>query len=198
MSVEYAAFLAGLLIFLGLHSVRIVAPAWREAQIARLGEKAWKLSYTAVSLLSFGLLLWGFAKVRYTAPQLFTPEPDLAHALRYAAALLMMPAFWLITAYHLPRSHFKVKLGHPMLLATKTWALAHLLVNHRPADLILFGGFLLWAVADFRSARRRPSPPPPAPSWVQTGLALVLGTAFYGVFAHWIHKAWIGVSPLLH
>ena len=32
----------GLLLFLGAHSVSIVAPPWRDAMVARLGEKPWK------------------------------------------------------------------------------------------------------------------------------------------------------------
>ena len=37
---------------------------------------------------------------------------------------------------------------HPMLTATKAWALAHLLVNGNLADVLLFGSFLAWAVAN--------------------------------------------------
>ena len=32
----------GLLIFLGVHSISIVAPGWRERMLRRLGEKGWK------------------------------------------------------------------------------------------------------------------------------------------------------------
>ena len=35
-----------------------------------------------------------------------------------------------------------------MLLATKVWALAHLLANGSLADVVLFGSFLAWAVAE--------------------------------------------------
>ena len=52
----------GLIVFLGVHSVRIVAPAWRDAQIARLGENGWKGLYSIVSLVGFVLFVWGYAR----------------------------------------------------------------------------------------------------------------------------------------
>ena len=42
-----------------------------------------------------------------------------------------------------------------MLLAVKFWATAHLLANGTLADVLLFGGFLVWAVADRISVKRR-------------------------------------------
>ena len=42
-----------------------------------------------------------------------------------------------------------------MLLSVKVWATAHLLVNGGLHDLLLFGGFLIWAVPDFIRLRRR-------------------------------------------
>ena len=42
--------IAGLAVFLVSHSVGIVAPDWRARQVERLGERPWKLLYSAVSL----------------------------------------------------------------------------------------------------------------------------------------------------
>lgn len=195
MTLDWIAFSLGLALFLGSHSIRIGAETWRTQQIERWGANRWKGLYSLVSLLGFGLLLWGFAGVRHTEVPLLSLPAGMALGLRHLAALLMLPACWLIVAYHLPRSHFKVKLGHPMLLSVKLWALAHLLVNHKPSELLLFGGFLIWSVLDFRAARRRPSAAPGTPSWGQTALAVVGGTVVYAVFALWVHSAWLGVSP---
>jgi uncharacterized membrane protein len=63
----------GLLIFLGLHSTRIVADDARAQAIARFGENGWKGVYSAVSAIGFILIVWGFAKARYDAPQLWAP-----------------------------------------------------------------------------------------------------------------------------
>ena len=48
----------GLLIFFGTHSVRIVANDWRSAQIARIGPIPWKLIYSLLSAIGFGLIVW--------------------------------------------------------------------------------------------------------------------------------------------
>ena len=50
-------FIAGLVIFLGVHSIAIVAPAWRDAQLAQRGEAVWKGLYSVVSILGFALLI---------------------------------------------------------------------------------------------------------------------------------------------
>ena len=103
-------------------------------------------------------------------------------------------AAWLLAATYVPRNHLKAAVKHPMTLAVKTWALAHLLVNHSLPDLLLFGGFLLWSVLLFRSARRRAVTV--APGTVPgTAATLLIGTAAFAGFAFWLHAAWIGVRP---
>ena len=74
---------------------------------------------------------------------------------RHAAALLTLPAFILLAAAYVPRNAIKARLGHPMLLGTKLWAAAHLLANGNVADVLLFGGFLVWATLCFRAAKGR-------------------------------------------
>ena len=76
----------GLALFLGIHLTRAVAPQWREAQIARLGDKAWKGIYTLVSIVGFGLILWGFSRARLEPIVLWAPIPGMNHA---AAALVL-------------------------------------------------------------------------------------------------------------
>jgi len=39
----------GLIVFLGAHSLRIVAGDWRDAQLARLGEMRWKGVFSLAS-----------------------------------------------------------------------------------------------------------------------------------------------------
>ncbi len=52
--------LLGLVLFLGVHSVRIVADDWRGAMRARLGEGPWKGLYSLLSIAGFVLLVWGY------------------------------------------------------------------------------------------------------------------------------------------
>jgi uncharacterized membrane protein len=187
-------FIAGLVIFLGIHSVGIVAPAWREAQIAQRGEKAWKGLYTVISLVGFALLIYGYGLARQAPVLLYTPPT----ALRHIALLLMVPVFPLLFAAYLP-GRIKSAAQHPMLLAVKIWATAHLLANGSLADVLLFGSFLVWAVADRIAAKRRPVPrvvPGAPPSAYNDAIALVGGLALYAAFLMGVHLWLIGVSPL--
>ncbi len=182
----------GLLMFLGAHAVRIVADDWRTRQIARLGEGTWKGAYTVVSLIGFGLIVWGYGQARLEPVPLWTPWAGGRHL----AALLTLVAFVLLAAAYVPGNAIKARLGHPMVLAVKVWALAHLLANHTLADLLLFGSFLVWAVLDFRSARRRTAPAATVPtSALRTALAVLIGLLAWAGFALWAHAAWIGVRP---
>lgn len=186
---------AGLLIFLGLHSVRVFADGWRSRQIARLGDKGWKLSYTVLSLLGFGLIVHGYGQARLAPVILWQPIPGMNHL----AALLTLIAFVLLAAAYVPGNQIKAKLGHPMLLGTKTWALAHLLANNTLADVLLFGGFLVWAVLCFRSSRQRDRAAGlvrAAGSPLKTSLTILVGAAAWAAFAFWGHQALIGMRPL--
>ena len=183
----------GLIIFLGVHSLAIVAPGWRNAQLAQRGEAAWKGVYALVSLLGFLLLVYGYGAARQTPVVLYTPPVYLRHV----ALLLMVPVFPLLFAAYLP-GRIKSAAKHPMLLATKLWATAHLLANGNAADVLLFGGFLVWAVADRISLKRRVQRAVPGarPSAMNDAIALVGGVVVYLVFVLWAHRWLIGVSPL--
>ena len=172
MELAWICFVAGLLIFLGSHSLRLFAPAWRERQRQRLGELAWKGLYSAVSIASFVLLVWGYGQLHLQLAPLFLLPEGMARGLRHLVALLLLPAFWLLLAAYVPRNHLRATLKHPMTLSVKLWALAHLLVNHTVADLLLFGGLLIWAVLLFRHARRRPAAAVSSGTWAGTVIVL--------------------------
>ena len=187
----------GLVLFLGVHSVRIVANDWRSAQIQQRGERAWKLGYTALSLLGFGLMVWGYGQARQS-PQFLWVTPK---GMNHLAALLTLIAFVLLAAAYVPRNALKAKLRHPMVLGVKVWALAHLLSNNSLADLLLFGSFLAWAELSFRAARQRDRAHPPAPLTASTSpsgtaLTVLIGALAWAGFAFWGHAALIGVRPL--
>lgn len=182
----------GLVLFLGVHSVRIFADGWRSRVIAARGENAWKGLYTLLSLAGFALIVWGYGAARQQ-PVVLWATPGWT---RHAAALLTLLAFLLLFAAYVPGNAIKAKLKHPMVLAVKVWAIAHLIANNTLADLLLFGAFLLWAVLDFRSARQRDRAAGTvyAPGRaLPTVIALAVGLAAYAGFAFWAHQAWIGV-----
>jgi uncharacterized membrane protein len=185
----------GLLIFLGAHSVRIFADDWRSAQIARRGAGAWKGLYTLVSLLGFGLIVWGYALASREPVVLWVPQLWARHL----AALLMLFSLILLMAAYVPKNGIKSWVHHPMVLSVKLWAFAHLLANHTLADLLLFGSFLVWAVLDFRSARQRDRAAGtvyPHGTMAGTLGAVVAGVAVWALFAFWAHAWLFGVSPM--
>lgn len=187
--------LPGLALFLGVHSSRIVAEGWRARSIARIGEPAWKGLYSLLAIAGFVLVVMGYGAARASSPQLWSPPLWTYHL----AAALTVPAFVLLASAYLPRNRLRARLGHPMLLGIKLWALAHLVSNGRLVDVVLFGAFLAWAVADFAAARRRDRRDGrrPAPGTLAGDAAAVLvGLALWYGFARWLHPWWIGVAPL--
>jgi uncharacterized membrane protein len=186
--------IVGLVLFLGVHSVAIVAPALRARTIHRLGEGAWKGLYALVSLVGFVLICYGFGLARQAPLVLYSPPIWLRHV----ALILMLPVFPLIIAAYLP-GRIKTAAKHPMLAAVKLWAFAHLLANGLLADVLLFGAFLAWAVVDRISLKRRSTPQllrtaPRGP--LNDVIAVVLGLAIYALLIGWAHVRLFGVSPL--
>ena len=180
----------GLILFLGVHSVSIFAPGFRDRAATRLGEWAWKGLYSVVAVIGLILIVAGYGEARLD-PHFLYSSPDW---LRHLASLLMLIVFPLFLAAYLP-GKIQRAFRHPMLVAVKVWAVAHLLVNGTVADVLLFGGFLAWAVADRISLkRRRPRPAPQLPrtAW-NDAAALVGGLVIYGVFVGWAHPVLIGV-----
>ena len=158
-----------------------------------MGPKAWRGFYSLVSITGFVLILYGFHLARESAIVLYLPPVWMRHI----TFLLMVPVFPLIIAAYLP-GRIKSGMKHPMLAAVKLWALAHLLSNGMLADVVLFGAFLVWAVCDRISLKRRP------PQVIRTAppgrfndvIAVVAGLALYVFFILWAHVRLFGVSPL--
>lgn len=185
--------LLGLAIFFTVHSVSIVNAPWRDRMAERIGEWSWKGLYSLAALVGFVLIVSGYGLARQEPIILYAPPVWLRHA----ALLLLLPVFPLLLAAYLP-GRIQAATKHPMLAATKLWAIAHLLANGMLADVVLFGAFLVWAVADRVSMRRRtqraiPSAPP---SGANDIVAVVIGLALYVAFVLWLHRWLIGVSPI--
>ena len=186
--------LLGLVLFLGLHSVRVFAEPWRTRFIEERGPNAWKGLYSVISLAGFALLVWGYGQARQQPVVLWQPPVWTRHL----AALLTIPAFICLVAAYVPGNSIKARLHHPMVLGVKVWALAHLLATMTLAASLLCGGFLVWAVLSFRAARARDRAAgtvyPPG-RLVPTLVTVVAGLAAWAAFAFWGHGALIGVRP---
>ncbi len=190
-----ALLILGLVLFLGTHSIRIFAEGWRTAMIGRMGALPWKGLIAVLSLVGFVMIVWGFGMARQQPVQLWAPPVGMRHL----AALLTLIAFVFLAAAYVPGNAIKAKLHHPMVLAVKVWALAHLLANGNVAHVVLFGTFLVWAVLNFRAARGRDRAAGtvyPAGKAAATAITVVVGAVAWAGFAFWAHGAWIGVRPI--
>ena len=187
---------AGLVIFLGVHSARIFAEQWRGAQIAKLGLGAYKGIYSVASAVGLVLIAIGYAQARTVPIALWDPPLWTRHL----SALLVLFAFVLLVAAYVPRNRIKAMVGHPMIIGVKIWAAGHLLANGTLADLLLFGGFLAWAVFDFRAARARDrvhGRGASRPTLAGTVATIVVGVGLWAAFAFHLHAWLFGVRPFV-
>jgi uncharacterized membrane protein len=190
-----SVLILGLLIFLGVHSLRIFADGWRSRQIARLGEKPWKGLFALTSIICFVLICWGFGLARQHPVLLYVPPLPL----RQLNALFTLVAFVLFFAARVPDNRIKAKLHHPQLLSVKVWAFGHLLATGMLHDVLLFGAFLVWAIVLFAVSRRRDrmnGTAYPAGSLKGDLITVVMGVVAWLVFALWLHLWLIGVNPM--
>lgn len=184
----------GLVLFFGVHSLRIFADDWRGAQRARLGEGKWRGLYSLASLIGLVLIVWGYGMARMAPVVLWQPPVWTRHL----AGLLILVAFVLLVAAYVPGNRIKARLHHPMVLAVKVWAVAHLLANGTLVDVVLFGSFLAWAVLSFRAARgrdRAAATTYPAGNWRGDAATFGIGIVAWIAFAFWAHRWLIGVAP---
>lgn len=177
----------GLALFLGAHLFTRVRGA-RAGLIASFGEGPYKIGYSLLSLAGLVLIVLSWQ----AAPYLVLWSPP--NWTRHLSILLMWPAFVLIVSTYLP-GHIRARAKHPMLAAVKLWATAHLISNGDLASLVLFGSLLAWAViariALKRAERIEGRRIPPA-SWQNDVIAVVIGTALYGLFGTFLHPMLIG------
>ena len=197
--------IAGLILFLGSHSLGIFAHDTRAVLLTRLGRNSYRGIYSLVSLIGLFCISKGYPDALasmdwgWNAP-IFT---------KHIAALLMLFACILLVSTYIPNNYIKGKLKHPMILSVKVWALAHLLANGQGANIILFGSFLVWAVLYFRIMRKRDkkafidttSTPnleqTPSYCGVATVASLVVGAAFWAVMILGLHYTLFGVYPVI-
>jgi len=183
----------GLVLFLGVHSVRIAAPQFRDRVVGSRGLGAWKGIYSLAAFLGLVLIVWGYWLARQNPVVLYTPATWMQHL----TLLLMLPVFPLMAASHRP-GRISTAVGHPMLLGTVIWGLAHLLANGTLADLLLFGGIAVWGTVDWVSSVQRPREPVAKgkPSPRNDVMAVVGGLVIYAIFVAGLHRLLFGVSPI--
>ena len=187
------ALIAGIILFLAVHSIRVVAPDFRERMINNLGEMKWRGIYSLASIAGIVVLVWGYGQARYDNVFLYSPPVWMNHL----QSLLMLIAFVFFVASIVPDSHIKKAVGHPALLSVKIWAVGHLLVNGDLASLLLFGSFLAWAVITLISAKRREDATLTGDPKVRNDIVVVTGgVVLWALFVFWLHELLIGVPVI--
>jgi uncharacterized membrane protein len=186
----------GLILFIGLHSIRIFADSWRTQQIEKMGLKRWKLIYSLLAIIGFVLICWGFGMARQHPVVLYVPPIWLTRL----NALFMLIAFIFFAAARVPNNHIKAKFGHPQTLAVKIWSFGHLLAVGMLHDVVLFLSFLIWSIALYVVSRRRDRREGKVyPPGTLKGdlLIVVIGVVVWVLFAYWLHSLLIGVKPIV-
>lgn len=184
----------GLLIFLGIHSVRIVSESGYRTTVRRLGEGRFKSAYSLLSFIGLVLVVYGYGWARAGQGELYEPFVGAGHL-----ALVLVPiSFILVAAAYAPAGHIKKAVRHPMVLGVAVWAFAHLLANGGTVDVVLFGAFFVWAVVDYLNALGRSGPVldgrPHAKGDV---VAIVAGLLAAAAFLGGLHRWLVGVSPFV-
>jgi uncharacterized membrane protein len=190
-AVGLTIMILGLALFIGVH-VFTTARAQRAALIKRIGEPAYKIGYSILSLIGVVLIGYGFAHYRATGwidvwyPPAWT---------RHIAVALMWPAIICVIAAY-ARGNIQRALKHPMLVGVKLWAVAHLIANGDLGAIILFGSILAWAGYDRATLKHRTdpgAPPIPTGGWRNDVAAVVVGTIVYLALGFVFHPLVIGV-----
>ncbi|MBN9311171.1 NnrU family protein [Devosia sp.] len=181
----------GLVVFFGIHSVRIVAPGLRAAQV-RANERRWKGLYSLVSLVGFGLIIWGYILYRPEAPQLYAP-PEWGRLIALPALFVSLV---LLSTPRAPTGRIRATVVHPMVVGMLVWAAGHLLSNGDAAGTLLFGVTLVYAVADLVSALRRDEPRPRFESARGDIIAIGIGAVVTAALLLGLHGLLFGANPL--
>jgi uncharacterized membrane protein len=186
----------GLILFIGIHSVRIVADNWRMQFIAKHGLKRWKGIHSLFAIVGFVLIIWGFGLARQHPVVLYVPPTWLSRL----NALFMLISLIFFAAARVPNNHIKARFGHPQTLAVKIWAFGHLLAVGMLHDVVLFLPFLIWSIALYAVSRRRDrleGKVYPAGTIKGDVLIVVIGVVVWALFAYWLHSLLIGVKPVI-
>lgn len=188
--------IVGLVAFFTIHLIP-TSPDLRNGLAARFGEGSYKAGFALASVLAFIVIVLGYGKAQHF---LGSKNPVLWEApvwSRHLALLLMIAAFISLVAAYIP-SRIGAVLKHPMLVAVKIWALAHLLANGDAASLVLFSSFLAYAVYDRISLKRRGDLGKTAVGVPVINDAIVVGVglSLYFLMLYYGHPLLIGVPVI--
>ena len=183
-----AFLIFGIILFIAIHLLPTF-PTKRDVLIDRLGYISYLILFSAISSFAFLLIIYGYIQADRTL---------LWQALAFSRplSLAIMPIVFILIAAAYLKTHIRAKLKHPMLIGTAIWAIVHLTANGNIASVILFGSFLLYAIADILMAKTRPNLiPSGTPSITHDIMAITLGLISYTAVLYG-HEMLFGVRIL--
>jgi uncharacterized membrane protein len=183
----------GIITFLGIHTLTTFRQT-RAGLVARYGLGPYKIFHSVMSVIGFVLIVLGFHRYRAEGwVQVWYPP----EGMRHLTILLMWFAFVALACMNPAPGRIRGWLRHPMLVAIKIWALAHLLANGDLGGMVLFGAFLAWAVFDRIAVKRRGDLGAPRLSRFTRADALALGAGTVAYVAMiLLHPILIGVPVI--
>lgn len=181
-------FVLGIAIFFGTHLFTALARGQREGLVKKLGPGGYKGFYSLVSIIGFALIVIGWPNA--DASSLYSPPAFLRHV----TYLLVLIALVLLASAYLPKGKIAAAVKHPMLAATKLWAFGHLLANGEVRSVILFGGFLAYAIIDRIAVKKRGDNGPAAGPVRNDFIALAIGFLVWAAIYLHLHQYIAGVA----
>lgn len=177
--------IVGLVLFLGVHSVRLVG--LRAPLIGMMGQGLYSIVYSLISAIGLALIVYGHILAHPSTPVWAPPEWT-----RTLALVLVPVGLVLVVSAYLP-GHIRSTVRHPMTLGVLLWAVAHLLANGEIASLALFGAFAVWAALTLAGAYIRGGSFASEGNWGADIAAIVIGLVGAGLLA-WFHMQLFGVA----
>jgi uncharacterized membrane protein len=180
---SWIILILGVALWWAAHLFKRVAPE-RRAAMGDAGKGA-VAGALAVSIL---LMIFGFRATPYV--DVWTPPAFMIHINN----LLVLIAIWMMSPAG-KKGRLLNGVRHPMLTGFGLWALAHLLVNGDLASIVIFGGLLVWALAEIRVINRaEPDCTPGEPGTLAKDAMFLVASVVLLAVIGWIH-GWLGYWP---
>ena len=175
----------GMVLFALPHVFSLLLPAVRNRLSARLGENAYKGSYSIASLLGVVLIALGYWQERHGAMAGVTYYEPMAGA-RHLTLSLVLVGFILIASNN-GQGYLRKWLRHPFSIGFCLWALGHLLSNGEIYVVPIFAMFLALSVMDVALGFARNGPHHFQPQIKRDCIAVVAGLIATAIFAFGFH-----------
>lgn len=159
--------------------------------VGKFGVTGYKLGFSAISLVAFGLIVIGMRDAPYV--QVWLP-PVWLHLF---VLPLMFVAFYFLAASLVP-SNMPRLVRHPMSIGVVLLSLAHLLVNDDLTAIVLFSSFGVFSIVHMLLANQRGEKRPTRRYPIQLEAMPIAVGGILLMVSFLLHSRLIGVPPGIH